>query len=191
MYDNHLLTVVRVVMSWNFLDKAQNTMVNQQDTHTWKSFVFERSRAPLFYLQLFPFRFTITYHWFCLFRVFGVTQVFLKSPLNSRPEIGPRPAKIYPLAHGLRLTAVWHLAGNAVHAACSPAAELNNGMLLHRYSRLKIKQNLRRKRNWHLKPSHFVAVEGIFLFPVFSRRKWIFENILRGFGGCSVKGNNT
>ena len=64
-----------------------------------------------------------------LFHIFGVTGVFLTSPLNFAREIGPRPAKIYPLAHALRLTAVLYLVG---YAACSPTAELNNERLRHR-----------------------------------------------------------
>ena len=69
---------------------------------------------------------------FFLFHIFGVTEVFLTSPLNFAREIGPRPAKIYPLAHALRLTAVLYLVGYAVRAACSPTAELNNERLRYR-----------------------------------------------------------
>ena len=67
-----------------------------------------------------------------LFHIFRVTGVFLTSPLNFAREIGPRPAKIYPLAHALCLTAVLYLVGYAVHAACSPTAELNNERLRYR-----------------------------------------------------------
>ena len=67
-----------------------------------------------------------------LFRIFGVTEVFLTSPLNFAREIGPWPAKIYPLAHALRLTAVLYLVGYAVHAACLSTAELNNERLRYR-----------------------------------------------------------
>ena len=59
-------------------------------------------------------------------------RVFLTSPLNFAREIGPRPAKIYPLEHALRLTAVLYLVGYAVHAACLSTAELNNERLRYR-----------------------------------------------------------
>ena len=67
-----------------------------------------------------------------LFHIFGVTEVFLPSPLNFAQEIGPRPTKINPLAHALRLTAVLYLVGYAVHAACSITAEQNNERLRYR-----------------------------------------------------------
>ena len=67
-----------------------------------------------------------------LFHIFGVTKVFLTSPLNFAREIGPWPAKIYPLTHALRLTAVLYLVGYAVHAACSLTAEVNNERLRYR-----------------------------------------------------------
>ena len=60
-----------------------------------------------------------------LFHIFGVTGVFLTSPLNFAREIGP-------LAHALCLTAVLYLVGYTVHAACSPTAELNNERLRYR-----------------------------------------------------------
>ena len=53
------------------------------------------------------------------------------------------------------------------------------------------------KRGWHLKPSHFVAVEGIFLVSSVFKEKmnfWKYLGMYKVFGGCSVKekrqGNN-
>ena len=36
------------------------------------------------------------------------------------------------------------------------------------------------KSGWHLKPRHFVVVEGIFLFPVFFKEKINFWKYLGG-----------
>ena len=127
MYYTHLLTVVQA-SKWQclktFLGKAQNVVATQQDVHTWINFLFEKSRYFLSDLHERIICF--------LFHIFGVTEVFLTSPLNFAQEIGPRPAKIYPLAHALRLTAVLYLVGYAVHAACSLTAELNNERLRYR-----------------------------------------------------------
>ena len=43
---------------------------------------------------------------------------------------------------------------------------------------LKFIEICRDKRGWYLKPRHLVVVEGIFLSPVFLRRKLHFQNIL-------------
>ena len=40
----------------------------------------------------------------------------------------------------------------------------------------------RDKQGWHLKPRHFVVVEGIFLSSLFLRRKLNFQN---QFWGCT------
>ena len=78
--------------------------------------------------------------------------------------------------------------------------ELNNEMLRHRFAinnagssaqGSRFSEICGEKRGWRLKPRHFLAVEGIFLFPVFLRRKWIFgifQGVYKDFGGCSVKG---
>ena len=88
--------------------------------------MFEKSRYILTALRERTICFFVSHIW----RDRGFSYFF--SPLNFAREIGPRPAKIYPLAHALRLTAVLYLVGYAVHAACSLTAELNNERLRYR-----------------------------------------------------------
>ena len=78
-------------------------------------------------------------------------------------------------------------------------AELNKIMLRQIYAvnnadpsaqGLKFIEICRDKRGWYLKPRHLVVVEGIFLSPVFLRRKLHFQNILgvyKVFGGFPLK----
>ena len=78
-------------------------------------------------------------------------------------------------------------------------AELNKIMLRQIYAvnnadpsaqGLKFIEIYRDKRGWHLKPRHFVVVEGISSLQCFLRRKLHFQNILRVykvFGGFPLK----
>ena len=92
-----------VLKTCNFFGKAQNRVINQQDTQTWISFVFEVSnfQFPYFcvYLQIFR-DVSIFFRSFCERAV--VCYVFL---WNFAREIDAHPARNDPLAHAWRLTA--------------------------------------------------------------------------------------
>ena len=93
-----------VLKTCNFFGKAQNRVINQQDTQTWISFVFEKSRIFNFPIFVSIYRFLGTFQIF--FRSFCeravVSYIFL---WNFAREIDAHPARNDPLAHAWRLTA--------------------------------------------------------------------------------------
>ena len=106
-----------VLKAYDLFGKAQNRMVNQQATRSWKTFVFKNSQVFLFPTFFSFYDFSERFNFLSSF--LGDSGSFLCFPLKFFAGSWHAAGRNWPLAHARRLTVVYELTGCVLCVTCN------------------------------------------------------------------------